>query len=72
MRCEAGTTPRVRVDRVFADDDRRAALHDETFWSLREAPKQLSPKWLYDHEGSLLFDRITRPRSRVRGFSQDA
>ncbi|MBM3676602.1 MAG: L-histidine N(alpha)-methyltransferase [Actinobacteria bacterium] len=48
------------MDRVFADDDRRSALHDETFWSLRETPKQLSPKWLYDHEGSLLFDRITR------------
>lgn len=60
MHCETGTRPRVRVDRVFADDDRRAALHDETFWSLREVPKQLSPKWLYDHEGSLLFDRITR------------
>jgi L-histidine N-alpha-methyltransferase len=58
--CEAGTTPRVHVDRVFADDDRVAALHDETFWSLRETPKQLSPKWLYDHEGSLLFDRITK------------
>jgi L-histidine Nalpha-methyltransferase len=54
------TTAAVRVDRVFADADRRSALHDETFWSLRELPKQLSPKWLYDHEGSLLFDQITR------------
>jgi L-histidine Nalpha-methyltransferase len=60
MTPDADTLPRVRIDRVFADDDRRSALHDETFWSLRETPKQLSPKWLYDHEGSLLFDRITR------------
>jgi L-histidine N-alpha-methyltransferase len=52
--------PRIRVERVFADDDRRAALLDETFWGLRETPKQLSPKWLYDERGSILFDEITR------------
>jgi L-histidine Nalpha-methyltransferase len=52
--------PRIRIERVFADDDRRAALLDETFWGLREVPKQLSPKWLYDERGSLLFDEITR------------
>jgi L-histidine N-alpha-methyltransferase len=59
-RLEVGLAPRIRVDRVFADRDRRSALHDETFWSLRESPKQLSPKWLYDERGSLLFDRITK------------
>jgi len=52
--------PRIRIERVFADDDRRAALFDDTFWGLREVPKQLSPKWLYDERGSLLFDEITR------------
>ncbi len=56
------TLPRIRVERVFADDDRRAALLEETFWGLRETPKQLSPKWLYDERGSILFDEITRLR----------
>ena len=54
------TRPRIHVDVVFGEDDRRAALLDETFWSLREEPKQVSPKWLYDEHGSLLFDEITR------------
>ncbi len=53
-------SPRVRIDRVFADDDRRALLHDETFWGLRDSPKQIPAKWLYDERGSGLFDEITR------------
>lgn len=52
--------PRIRVDVYLDAADRRSALHDETFWSLRERPKQLSPVWLYDARGSRLFDQITR------------
>jgi L-histidine N-alpha-methyltransferase len=54
------TVPRIRVDVLFGARDRSAALLDETFWSLREKPKQLSPKWLYDERGAILFDEITR------------
>ncbi|MSO94279.1 MAG: L-histidine N(alpha)-methyltransferase [Thermoleophilia bacterium] len=52
--------PRVRIDVLFAADDRRVALLDEVFWSLRETPKQIAPRWLYDERGSELFDEITR------------
>lgn len=54
------TEPRIRVDVLLDDSDRRSGLLDETFWSLRERPKQISPTWLYDEHGSRLFDRITR------------
>jgi L-histidine N-alpha-methyltransferase len=54
------TEPRIRVDVLIDDSDRRSGLLDETFWSLREQPKQISPMWLYDEHGSRLFDRITR------------
>ena len=54
------TAPRVLIDVLFGADDRRTALLDEVFWSLREKPKQLSPRWLYDERGSELFDEITR------------
>lgn len=54
------TEPRIRVDVLVDDADRRSGLLDETFWSLREQPKQISPTWLYDAHGSRLFDRITR------------
>ena len=54
------TEPRIRVDVLFGAADRTTALFDETFWSLREQPKQISPKWLYDERGSVLFDEITR------------
>ncbi len=54
------TEPRIRVDVLLDENDRRSGLLDETFWSLREEPKQISPTWLYDERGSLLFDRITR------------
>jgi L-histidine N-alpha-methyltransferase len=54
------TGPRVRVDVLLDDGDRRAALHDDTFWSLRETPKELPAVWLYDERGSQLFDEITR------------
>lgn len=54
------TEPRIRVDVLLDAADRRSALLDETFWSLREQPKQISPTWLYDEHGSRLFERITR------------
>ncbi|MDX3020138.1 L-histidine N(alpha)-methyltransferase [Streptomyces acidiscabies] len=37
------------------DDLRAAVVH-----GLTTSPKQLSPKWLYDADGSALFDEITR------------
>ena len=52
--------PRIRIEVLFGADDRSAALLEETFWSLREDPKQISPKWLYDERGAMLFDEITR------------
>lgn len=54
------TAPRIRIDRLLDEFDRRAALHDATFWSLRQQPRELPPVWLYDERGSLLFDEITR------------
>jgi L-histidine Nalpha-methyltransferase len=60
MTSDLQQVPRVQVDKVFTPDDRRSALWDETFWNLREIPKQLSPTWLYDEQGSQLFDEITR------------
>ncbi len=54
------TEPRIRIERLLDETDRRAALHDATFWSLREQPKELPTVWLYDERGSLLFDEITR------------
>jgi L-histidine N-alpha-methyltransferase len=54
------TPPRIRVDRLFDETDRRSALHDATFWGLRERPKEVPAVWLYDERGSRLFDEITR------------
>src|SRR3970282_2342282 len=52
--------PRVRVEVLIDADDRRAALHDATFWGLRDTPKQVPAIWLYDERGSRVFDEITR------------
>lgn len=52
--------PRIRIDRLLDEDDRRSALYDATFWSLRGRPKELPSVWLYDERGSRLFDQITR------------
>ena len=38
----------------------RPDLYEETRRSLEREPKELSPVWLYDERGSLLFDEITR------------
>ena len=52
--------PRVRIDVLLDETDRRSALYDATLRGLRSTPKQVPPIWLYDHAGSLLFDEITR------------
>jgi L-histidine N-alpha-methyltransferase len=54
------TQPRIRIDVLVDDADRRAELYDATFWSLRATPRELPAVWLYDERGSLLFDEITR------------
>jgi L-histidine N-alpha-methyltransferase len=54
------TEPRIEIDVLFDEADRRSALHDATFWSLRATPKELPAVWLYDEVGSKLFEQITR------------
>jgi L-histidine Nalpha-methyltransferase len=56
----SSTEPRIRIDVLLEPSDARSALHDATFWSLRETPKELPAVWLYDERGSRLFDEITR------------
>lgn len=50
----------MRVDVWLDAADRRSALDDATFWSLRAQPRELPAVWLYDERGSRLFDEITR------------
>jgi L-histidine N-alpha-methyltransferase len=54
------TAPRIRIERLLDEADRKSALYDETFWSLRETPRSLPAVWLYDERGSRLFEEITR------------
>ena len=56
----SATQPRIRIDVLVDDADRRAELYDATFWSLRSTPRELPAVWLYDERGSNLFDEITR------------
>ena len=56
----SATEPRIRIDVLVDEADRRAELYDTTFWSLRGTPKELPPVWLYDERGSRLFEEITR------------
>jgi L-histidine N-alpha-methyltransferase len=56
----SATEPRIRIDVLVDEADRRAELYDATFWSLRGRPKELPAVWLYDERGSSLFDEITR------------
>ena len=56
----SATEPRIRIDVLVDEADRRAELYDATFWSLRRTPKELPPVWLYDERGSRLFEEITR------------
>lgn len=60
MPSRTATAPRIRVEVLLDDAERRSALHDATFWSLRARPKELPAVWLYDERGSRLFDEITR------------
>ncbi len=60
MPSPTSTGLRVRVDRLLDEADRRSALYDATFWSLRGSPKSIPSVWLYDERGSQLFDEITR------------
>lgn len=57
---DVASAPRIRIDRLLDEDDRRSALYDATFWSLRGRPRELPAVWLYDERGSRLFDEITR------------
>jgi L-histidine N-alpha-methyltransferase len=56
----SATQPRIRIDVLVNDADRRAEFYDATFWALRATPRELPASWLYDERGSLLFDEITR------------
>ena len=60
MPSRSSTAPRIRIEVLLDEADRRSALYDATFWSLRERPKELPAVWLYDERGSLLFEQITR------------
>ena len=56
----SATEPRIQIDVLVDEADRRAELYDATFWSLRSTPKELPAVWLYDERGSRLFEEITR------------
>ncbi|HEY2355753.1 MAG TPA: L-histidine N(alpha)-methyltransferase [Gaiellaceae bacterium] len=57
---DSATQPRIQIDVLVEDADRRAEFYEATFWSLRATPRELPASWLYDERGSLLFDEITR------------
>jgi L-histidine N-alpha-methyltransferase len=50
----------VQIDVHLTDDDLAAALRADVRSGLTASPKELPPKWFYDHRGSELFDAITR------------
>jgi L-histidine N-alpha-methyltransferase len=54
------STPRVDVH--LTADDLRDALRSDAERGLQSTPKDIPPKWFYDHRGSQLFDDITRLR----------
>jgi L-histidine N-alpha-methyltransferase len=56
----AVTEPRVRVDVLRDEADDRASLHDATFRGLHAEVKELPAVWLYDEQGSRLYEEITR------------
>jgi dimethylhistidine N-methyltransferase len=56
----AGPATVLLVDRHLTAADRHAALADDVRRGLTGRRKQLPPKWLYDTEGSRLFEEITR------------
>lgn len=52
--------PRVTVQVCLRPSDLVSALRTEAKQGLSLRPREMSPKWLYDDRGSLLFDEITR------------
>lgn len=48
-----------RVEVLLRPEEVRRALREEARAGLLRTPKELSPKWLYDAEGSRLFEEIT-------------
>jgi L-histidine N-alpha-methyltransferase len=44
----------------LAPGDLEQALREDVRRGLTSSPKDLPPKWFYDHRGSVLFDEITR------------
>jgi len=53
-------TRELTVDVHLKPDDLEQALRDDVSRGLTSTPKDLPPKWFYDHRGSELFDEITR------------
>jgi L-histidine N-alpha-methyltransferase len=56
----ASTERDVRVDILRDEADGRPALYEETFRTLHAEVKGLPAVWLYDEQGSRLYDEITR------------
>ncbi len=53
-------TTEMEVDVHLGPDELHAALRRDVVDGLGSVPKELPPKWFYDHRGSQLFDEITR------------
>ncbi|OWY61137.1 L-histidine N(alpha)-methyltransferase, partial [cyanobacterium TDX16] len=53
-------TRSLTVDVHLTADDLDHALRHDVRRGLTSTPKDLPPKWFYDHRGSQLFDEITR------------
>jgi L-histidine N-alpha-methyltransferase len=60
MHSSTRTEPRIQIDVILDEEERRASLYDTTFWTLRQSPREIPAVWLYDERGSYLFDEITR------------
>jgi L-histidine N-alpha-methyltransferase len=60
MHSSTRAEPRIRIDVILDEEERRASLYDKTFWTLRRSPREIPAVWLYDERGSQLFDEITR------------
>ncbi len=53
-------TTEAEIDVHLGPDQLHAALRCDVVEGLGSMPKELPPKWFYDHRGSRLFDEITR------------
>jgi L-histidine N-alpha-methyltransferase len=72
----AERSPRVRVEVLLDEAERRSALRAATAEGLQDTPKRVPVIWLYDETGSRLFDKITRlpeyyPTRREREILED-